>query len=182
MVGNKGGGPPGNAFALKFDTPFKRRKLLKAYIKHCEDGYPDMMFEECDHKTFKKYCTDFPVEFPTDRIHAAQMKRAKVLYDIGVRGTVGIPVRYTDPRTKAQVEGKNFNARSWQFIMMNLLGWRNRNDTTSKGDKVPGAQFVVYRPEKLPNDYDEKMNTPGGKDGTTADRGNTAGQPGPTNT
>ena len=162
MVHNKEGAPLGNTNAVKYGTPEERKALLELYVKHCEQGYPDDMFEECDIKTFKEYCKKYPVDFPTDQIHRAQMKRAKLVYDIGIRGTVGIPMTYINPKTKKQEQGKSFNAKSWQFIMMNLLNWRNRNDTTSKGDKMPNASFVMYRPEKLPDNYDEKMKAPGG--------------------
>lgn len=177
------GAPDGNDNALKYDTLAKRKKLLSAYKKHCELGYPDDMFEECDIRTFKKYCKDYPIELPADIIHRSQMKRAKILYDIGVRGTVGIPMSYTDPRTNAKSQGKSFNAKSWQFIMMNLLNWKTRDDHTTKDEKLPKHGFMVYRPEKLPNDYDEKMNKPtGAGDATTSTGGATSGSqpPAPT--
>lgn len=151
------GAPEGNQYAEKYDTPLKRKRLLNAYIKHCEAGYPDDMFEECDMRTFKLYVKKYPLELRSDVIDKAKAKRAKLLYDIGIRGTVGLPIKYTDPKTGNIVEAKRgFNAKSWQFIMMNLLHWRQRDDVTSKDKEVKGG-FVIYRPEKLPDNYDEKM-------------------------
>lgn len=155
-IGNNGGGPDGNQHALKYDDPIKRLLLLQAYVKHCEAGYPDDMFEECSMATFKKYARDFPVDFPSDIINKAQAKRAKILWDAGWRGTMGIPIKYKDEKGVTR-HGKGFNARSWQFIMMNIVKWRTRDDTTTNDKELPQGQFIIYRPEKLPDNYDASV-------------------------
>lgn len=165
--GNKGGGPPDNTYATKFDTKPKRKALLNAYIKHCEAGYPDSMLEECNIKTFREYCKNFPVEFPTDLIEAAQAKRAKLIYDVGWRGTMGIPISYKNSKGQTVAAPRPFNPKSWQFIAMNMLGFRNRDDHTTKGKEIKSGGHVIYLPKELPDNYDEKMKPPEVKNATT---------------
>lgn len=150
------GAPEGNTNNTKYDTPIKRLLLLQAYVKHCEQGYPDDMFEECSIKTFKRYAREYPIDFPPDIINKAQAKRAKILWDAGWRGTLGIPIKYKDDKGKEKL-AKKFNAKSWQFIMMNIQNWRTRDDVTTGDEKLPQGQFVIYRPEKLPENYDSAI-------------------------
>jgi len=152
---SKGQFTSGNTESRKYDTPAKRKALHKAYIAHCEAGYSDDLFEECAVKTLKSYWRDYPSDFPSDQRHRARAKRGKLIYDVGWRGTMGIPITYTNNQGQIVKADRPFNPKSWQFIAMNILKWTIRGDVTSKGKEVKGETRVIYLPKELPDNYDE---------------------------
>lgn len=137
----------------KFWTPELRAELLKAYLKHISQGYSsnsftgipekrnhngDVVAEEipCTHKTFKTYIENYPDEFPSSLIEAAEAKRTLFWEAMGIQGTAG------------KLPG--FNALSWKFNMMNRFKgeWKERQDVTTADEKMETT--IIYKPEKVP--------------------------------
>lgn len=79
---------------------------------------------------------------------------------LGMRGIAGIPFQFTDEKGVKRTS-QGFNAATYIFNMKNRFKWTDRLDHTTKDKPLPKGGFMVYRPEKLPDDYDEKMKQPG---------------------
>lgn len=120
--------PKGNKHREKYKTGKERREMCLKFMKHVEKGYSVDCFPECDFATIKRYMAKYPVEFESDQIAQSKRVGRRLLEGIGLTGTIG--------------KIKGFNAKSWEFLMNNKYGWRNRQDITSD-DKPIKSQVIV---------------------------------------
>lgn len=114
--------PIGNNFNQKYKTSEERQTLCKAYCDYIKQGYSKSFFPECDYDTFEAYCAKFPEDFPTDIIKQAEREGMHALEKIGFESSLG------------QIKG--FVPASWIFIVKKKLGWRDKSDVTSDGEKI----------------------------------------------
>jgi len=124
----------GNSNTVKFDTPQKRRQLMKDYFDHRAKGYSGLSFLPCDMRTFKEYCGKFPEDFPAEVINEAERKYMQFWETVGMKGTVG-----------ATGYGK-FNSQAWKFFMTNNTPWR---DSVDINGKVEADMETVAKLEKI---------------------------------
>lgn len=122
----------GNQYARKFNTSEERQQLMRDYIKHCEGGFSDDAFTPCDKETFWKYVKDFPHDFDTNEIKAAQRERQRRWEGHGIAGMLG------------QIRG--FRERVWEINMRNRFGWK---DEKSKEDEEPQQVSEGERLEQI---------------------------------
>lgn len=134
MDNNGVGAPEGNTNAMKYKTPEERRALCEKFCSYLKAGKPKNYFPDCDFDTIQRYMKDFPIDFPTEQIEAAEREGKQKLIEVGYAGMLG------------KVPG--FREKTWQFIVQNMTDWRLRKDVTTDGEKI--EQTVIYRPEKLP--------------------------------
>jgi len=50
---------------------------------------------------------------------------------IGVRMTLGLPIKFIDAETHKEIETKRYNTTAWIFNMKNRFKWRDTFDVTS---------------------------------------------------
>lgn len=142
------GAPEGNTNGEKFRTLEERAAFLEAYCNHVRKGFSDesFNFRGSGVKTFKNYVERYPVEFPTDLIEEAQAARMMFWEQIGMSGTMGLPITVKDKNgNEIQSKGK-FNDRSWIFNMQNRFKWRIQTDVTTDGEKLETP--VIYIPQE----------------------------------
>jgi len=120
----------GSKKPLKYNTPKKRKDVHKKWCEHLASGKPQDLFPECDEETIKKYIREFPEDCPIDDVNRAKRIGKLKIYEIGFAGTVGKLV--------------GFNAKSWQFIMNNMLGWSDKREQELYGkDGAPLSINIV---------------------------------------
>lgn len=122
---------------MKFPTPEGRKKLCADYIAHVESGLSDECFPDCDPQTLRRYIADYPDDFDTDAIEAANRKRQLFWEKAGRDGTMG--------------GIKGFNALSWKFNMQNRFSWKEKREDehTLKQDGAAALAEVLMQ-EKQP--------------------------------
>lgn len=123
----------------KYKTDEQKNDLAEKYIKHCREGLSDDCFVECDKRTFVYYVTTYPTLMRLEELISAQLERRRFWERMGTLGASG--------------KLKGFNAKAWEFNMMNRYRkeWKLRQDVTSDDAKVQGGYIVV--PEKKPEGY-----------------------------
>lgn len=112
--------PEGNTNNLKWKTPEERREAFDHIYNHLAEGYSKESLTICDWDTVERYCQNFPVEFPTEKLREAMRHQRFTWEEIGLKGAQG------------KVEG--FNATSWIFNMKNRFPneWREKQEIEQK--------------------------------------------------
>lgn len=125
-------------------------------IKHMEQGYSIESFAGVIdvHKDtiyeWKKHHEEF-----SDAVKKGVAKSQLFWEQLGIKGTMGLPVKYKEKVRDAdgnviEVEktSANFNPTCWIFNMKNRFNWTDRQDLTSGDEKFEPVQ--IYKPEKKP--------------------------------
>lgn len=115
----------GNNAYEKFKTPEARLDVYERYCKHLAEGNSVDSFPDCGENTIERMMKKYADELPPDLMRRAVREGKRFWEAVGKHGTIGIPNR---------VNGKDydkFNAKSYQFIMMNKYGEVWREQTTS---------------------------------------------------
>lgn len=115
--------PKGNNYNMKFKTSKERVALCDKWCKHLEKGYSKESFPECDPQTIRSYMKKYPKDFDTEKLRRAEATHRVFWEEIGISGAMG------------KLQG--FNASSWIFNMKNRFGWRDKQDVTTDGEKLP---------------------------------------------
>jgi hypothetical protein len=144
----------GNNAYEKYKTPEERLAVYEKYCKHLSEGNSVDSFPECAENTIRRLIEKYPVELSPDLLRKAIREGKRFWEAVGKNGTIGIPTT---------VNGKQydkFNAKSWQFIMMNKYGEAWREEKTSD---ISLKEAVSYEdtlkkmsPEKL-QEYQQLM-------------------------
>ncbi|MEE9117859.1 MAG: hypothetical protein V3U02_04590 [Calditrichia bacterium] len=95
----------GNTYALKFDTPAKRKKLCKDFCDYIAQGKHPFGFWQCGLDTMKRYIEDYPKDFPTDQVEEAVRRGFDVWESLGLQWARG--------------EFKGANPNAFNFLMKN---------------------------------------------------------------
>lgn len=126
--------PHGNDYAMKYDTPEKRRQLCVEWCEHLRKGFTKESFTACDPQTFRRYAKDFPSDFDTDEIQKSEREGRFKWEQWGVLGTLG--------------KIKNFNATCYKFNVSNRYGWVDKQQHANDPENpMPVASAVVILPD-----------------------------------
>jgi len=134
----------GNNYGARYKTKDERVKVYKKFCDHVAKGYSLSCFPECAENTMRKMMQDYSNELNVDLLRNAIRTSMRMYEDMGIKGARG--------------EIHNFNAKSWQFLIMNKNGWK-LNESRSivnvnvDADVEATSKIVAELKEKYKRDY-----------------------------
>lgn len=114
--------PKGNDYAMKFKTSEERIAVCDKWCAWLTEGKSKESFPDCDPQTFYKYAREFPNDFDSKKIEAAERASLAWWEDVG--------------RRMMWMGGKDVSPVIWIFTMKNKFRWRDNVDVTSDGKRV----------------------------------------------